>query len=237
VRDGQDEYDGSQASPPTEAPPGRAGGVRVMEVDLSRRPRALRRAMWIAAANAVFVTEKAAPDCPGGNPRSADGARPNCDAMGLLEMTRRKNADEYGEPTLMYFRYFLTVYEERSFIKAARRLGMSQPALSTAVMRFEKQLGRKLFIRGDARSRQSIPTEIATAIKAHIESALSAAEAVRRFAAQFAESEALSLEPSAAETGAPPGALRRPHSRQQLASRSPRRGRQSAGAGNQPEER
>jgi DNA-binding transcriptional LysR family regulator len=98
------------------------------------------------------------------------------------------NADEFGELTFQYFRYFLTLYEERSFVKAARRLDMSQPALSTAIMRFEQELGQRLFIR-DTHTRETLPTEVATAIKPYVEAALAGKAKVQQLAAQFAGEE------------------------------------------------
>ena len=45
-------------------------------------------------------------------------------------------------------RVFVTVAEEESFTRAARRLGISQPAVSQNVAELEKQLGIPLFERG-----------------------------------------------------------------------------------------
>ena len=44
--------------------------------------------------------------------------------------------------------YFATVVELGSFKKAARALGVCQPALSTSMNRLESELGRKLLVRG-----------------------------------------------------------------------------------------
>ena len=43
--------------------------------------------------------------------------------------------------------YVYTVYEEKSFSKAAQKLYISQPALSTAIKKVEKKLGRPIFDR------------------------------------------------------------------------------------------
>ena len=44
-------------------------------------------------------------------------------------------------------RYFLALREERSFTRAARRSGVSQPSLTTAISALEQELGGKLFQR------------------------------------------------------------------------------------------
>lgn len=50
--------------------------------------------------------------------------------------------------TIVELRYLLAVAEERSFRKAAERVHVSQPALSFAVQRLERELGVVLFERG-----------------------------------------------------------------------------------------
>lgn len=47
-------------------------------------------------------------------------------------------------------RVFKTVCEERSFTLSARRLGISQPAVSQNISELEKQLGFKLFFRNSS---------------------------------------------------------------------------------------
>jgi DNA-binding transcriptional LysR family regulator len=44
-------------------------------------------------------------------------------------------------------RYFLAVWEQRSFGGAARKAGISQPTLSLAIQRLENELGGRLFER------------------------------------------------------------------------------------------
>lgn len=48
---------------------------------------------------------------------------------------------------LKKLKYFLVVAEELSFSKAARRLGIGQPALSRAVKELENLIGAPLFLR------------------------------------------------------------------------------------------
>ena len=67
------------------------------------------------------------------------------------------------------YKYVLTVYKERSFTNAAKRLFISQPSLSVAIQNIEKQLGAPLFERNNSAIK---PTEIglayiATAEKIH----------------------------------------------------------------------
>lgn len=58
--------------------------------------------------------------------------------------------------TLEQLRYFLALYDERSFTEAARSFFITQPALSNSIARLEKELGRKLF---DRDGHDLLPTE------------------------------------------------------------------------------
>ncbi|MBP1764177.1 MAG: putative transcriptional regulator, LysR family [Firmicutes bacterium] len=57
---------------------------------------------------------------------------------------------------LRYFRYIYTIYQEKSFSKAAQMLHISQPALSAIIKKWEKQLGYALF---DRQTTPITPTE------------------------------------------------------------------------------
>jgi len=45
-------------------------------------------------------------------------------------------------------RAFLTLVQEGSFTRAARKLGITQPAVSTQIASLEKSIGQPLFVRG-----------------------------------------------------------------------------------------
>jgi len=58
-------------------------------------------------------------------------------------------------------RYFLAIYEEQSFTRAARRCGVSQPSLTNAIQRLEHSLGGLLFHRTP---KNTVPTALGRAV-------------------------------------------------------------------------
>lgn len=71
----------------------------------------------------------------------------------------------YGVDTMQDMKYVYEVYREKSFSAAARKLFVSQPALSAAVKKVERALGLPLF------DRSTSPVQLTTAGKAYIEAA------------------------------------------------------------------
>jgi DNA-binding transcriptional LysR family regulator len=77
---------------------------------------------------------------------------------------------------LRHLRYFVAVAEERSFTRAAERLWIAQPGLSTQVRRLERELGVRLFER---HTRGVDLTEAGELLLDRARVALAAAEAAR----------------------------------------------------------
>ncbi|MEV6280912.1 LysR family transcriptional regulator [Nocardia sp. NPDC051832] len=76
---------------------------------------------------------------------------------------------------LRQLRYFVTVVEEASFTRAAARLHLAQPGLSSQIRQLERELGQPLLERG---SRSVTPTPVGAAVLPHARAALAAVEQV-----------------------------------------------------------
>lgn len=101
---------------------------------------------------------------------------------GARRTLRTVVVDGYGESAgnrvvdLRHLRYFLAVYEEGSFTRAAERLHMAQPPLSRAIRQLETSLGVTLFERS---GRAIIPTSAADTLAVEAQSVLMSVENAR----------------------------------------------------------
>uniref|UniRef100_A0AAU2JJB9 LysR family transcriptional regulator n=1 Tax=Streptomyces sp. NBC_00049 TaxID=2903617 RepID=A0AAU2JJB9_9ACTN len=78
---------------------------------------------------------------------------------------------------LRQLRYFVCVVEEGSFTRAAARLHLAQPGLSTQIRQLEKELGQPLL---DRSGRSVTPTEVGRAVLPHARAALAATDSVQQ---------------------------------------------------------
>ena len=82
-------------------------------------------------------------------------------------------------------RYFLALYEERSFTRAAKRCGVTQPSLTNAIKDLECRLGGTLFYRTPGSEPR--PTELASEIKPYLEKIYENAQRVLQVAEECLE--------------------------------------------------
>jgi LysR family transcriptional regulator, hydrogen peroxide-inducible genes activator len=68
----------------------------------------------------------------------------------MASLLREHNGAEGVGMEMHQIQYFLALCEERSFTRAARQCGISQPSLTNAIIRLEHELGGPLFERKPA---------------------------------------------------------------------------------------
>lgn len=91
-----------------------------------------------------------------------------------------------GKPMVSaQIRYFLTLYDELNFTRAAKRCGVSQPSLTNGIKDLESRFGGKLFYRISSSQSQTRPTELAVALKPHFKRMIDSARQAQRIADQL----------------------------------------------------
>ncbi|MFE1594699.1 LysR family transcriptional regulator [Nocardia sp. NPDC058705] len=83
---------------------------------------------------------------------------------------------------LRQLRYFVTVVDEGGFTRAAERLHLTQPGLSTQIRQLERELGQPLLDRG---ARSVTLTEIGAAVLTHARTALAATDRISQTVQEF----------------------------------------------------
>ncbi|MFD3704832.1 LysR family transcriptional regulator [Nocardia sp. NPDC058658] len=83
---------------------------------------------------------------------------------------------------LRQLRYFVTVVDEGGFTRAAERLHLTQPGLSTQIRQLERELGQPLLDRG---ARSVTLTEIGAAVLTHARAALAATDRIGQTVQEF----------------------------------------------------
>ncbi|HVL57119.1 MAG TPA: LysR family transcriptional regulator [Burkholderiaceae bacterium] len=79
-------------------------------------------------------------------------------------------------------RYFLAVCDKGSFSRAAEAMGVSQPALTTAIRKLEEETGYQLFHR---EGRQLVLSELGRMVQPHLQQVLDRSEAAKEVARNF----------------------------------------------------
>jgi DNA-binding transcriptional LysR family regulator len=80
---------------------------------------------------------------------------------------------------ISHVRYFLALCRDKNFKLAAKRCGISQPSLTNAIKRFERELGGPLFHRSSTGTTLS---ELGQAIQPHLERMIQCVDEARRAA-------------------------------------------------------
>jgi Bacterial regulatory helix-turn-helix protein, lysR family len=87
-------------------------------------------------------------------------------------------------------RYFLALCEEKSFTRAAKRCGVSQPSVSNAIKRLEEELGGDLFHRTKNLTKLS---PLGVAIRPYLDQINECAEGAKREAAYISTVDMVSV--------------------------------------------
>ncbi|HMF23267.1 MAG TPA: LysR family transcriptional regulator [Pseudolabrys sp.] len=87
-------------------------------------------------------------------------------------------------------RYFLALSEEKNFTRAAKRCGVSQPSVSNAIRRLEKELGGDLFHRTKNGAKLS---PLGVAVRPYLDQIDECAEGARRQVAYISTVELVSI--------------------------------------------
>jgi LysR family hydrogen peroxide-inducible transcriptional activator len=82
-------------------------------------------------------------------------------------------------------RYFLSVYEELNFTRAAERCGVSQPSLTNGIRRLEHHFGGMLFHRTRSSQSRTRPTDLALALRPHLKQIIDSAGQAHKIAAHL----------------------------------------------------
>jgi DNA-binding transcriptional LysR family regulator len=100
-------------------------------------------------------------------------------------------------------RYFLALYEELNFTRAAKRCGVSQPSLTNGIKNLESHVGGKLFYRIASSQSQTRPTELAIALEPHLKRMIDSANLVQETAERFLANQINNERPSGSSLNLP----------------------------------
>jgi DNA-binding transcriptional LysR family regulator len=92
---------------------------------------------------------------------------------------------EAGHVNFRHIQYFLAVYDERSFTRAARRCGVAQPTVTKAIKELEERVGGTLFVRQKLQQARIAPTTLGLVLKPYFDRAIQSLERAERVAARY----------------------------------------------------
>lgn len=116
--------------------------------------------------------------------------------------------------------YFLSLYEELNFTRAAERCGVSQPSLTNGIRSLERQFGGKLFYRTRSSQSRTRPTDLAQALRPHLKQIIDSAGQAQQIAEHLlAKQNGCTQKDVHRHPGAmPPKAVRRANGSRRLAA-------------------